>query len=201
MLQRTDEWRKARLGYLTASGMVNLTKTDGATRSNYRAQIITERLTGLSYEGYVSAEMTRGADLEASAKHAYSERYGYPVVDVGFVPHPTITWFGASPDALVGQDGLVEVKCPNTATHLSYWLEQKVPTKYQPQMLAQLACTGRKWCDFVSFDPRLPEDMALFCVRFTPTADDILEVERRAKEFLIEIEHELLIISHRRGRT
>ena len=201
MLQRTDEWLKARLGYLTASGMVNLTKTDGATRSNYRAQIITERLTGLPYEGYVSTEMARGADLEASAKHAYSEHYGYHLVDVGFVPHPTIKWFGASPDALVGEHGLVEVKCPNTATHLGYWLEQKVPAKYQPQMLAQLACTGRQWCDFVSFDPRLPEDMALFCVRFTPSSADILDVERRAQEFLIEVEHQLLTISTLRGKA
>lgn len=201
MLQRTDEWIKARLGYLTASGMSNLTKTDGATRANYRAQLITERLTGLPYEGYVSAEMTRGADLEAGAKHAYSEYYNLPVVDVGFVLHPKIKWFGASPDGLIGKDGLVEVKCPNTATHLTYWTERKVPAKYQPQMLAQLACTGRQWCDFVSFDPRLPEDMALFCTRFTPSADEILDVERRAQEFLIEVEHQLLTISKLRGKA
>lgn len=157
-------------------------------RKGYITQIVTERLTGLAQDFYTTADMQRGIDVEPLAKAAYQASHEL-TDDVGFVKHPLIRWFGASPDALVGSDGLVEIKCPRSTTHLDYIQGGKPPAKYVPQMLAQLACTRRKWVDFVSFDDRFPQHLQLFVVRFSPTEEDIAKFETKVKEFLTEIDN------------
>lgn len=190
--QGTDAWRAARLGRVTASRVADVvarTKSGwGASRANYMAQLIAERLTGTVVEGFTSPAMAHGTQYEAEAIAAYSFRHDAEVAAVGFVPHPTIAMSGASPDGLTGEDGLVEVKCPNTSTHIDTLLGDGVPSKYLLQIQWQLACTGRGWCDFASFDPRLPESMRLF-VRRVPRDDaSIAVLERDVKEFLTELD-------------
>lgn len=191
MEQRTAEWYAARLGKVTASRVADLmarTKTGyGASRANYLAELLCERLTGEQADRFTSAEMQRGTDLEPQARAAYSFIHSTPVEEAGFVIHPVISGFGASPDGLIGDVGLVEIKCPNTATHVEYLLSQAVPGKYVTQMMAQMACTGRSWCDFVSFDPRLPDDLQLFVKRVHRDKDAIAEMEKEIEAFLDEL--------------
>lgn len=189
--QYTDEWYSARLGKVTASRVADVmakTKTGYSTsRQNYMMQLLCERLTGKKEESYSSAAMQRGTEMEPIARAVYEAEKGLFVVETGLVDHAEIKNFGASPDGLVGDDGLIEIKCPNTATHVDFLRTGKPDNKYQWQMLAQMACTGRQWCDFVSFDDRLPEPLQFSCVRFY--RDDI-----RINEMLVEIEkflHEL----------
>lgn len=192
-IQRSEEWFKERLGKVTASriGDILATIRNGnwaASRKNYAAQLVTERLTGKAPEPYQSEAIQWGQDQEEHAKRAYTERTGSEVVDTGFVNHPTVAMSGASPDGLVGEDGLIEIKCPNTATHIETFLErEEVKEQYRLQMLWQMACTGRKWCDFVSFDPRMPEDMQLFIKRFERDDAEIKQVEKAVEEFLREV--------------
>jgi putative phage-type endonuclease len=190
MDQRSDEWFAARLGFATASRMNDsLAGSETAARRNYLIQLVTERLTGQQQESFSSAAMQRGTDLEPVARMAYEATNGF-VDKAGFYKHSSIEWFGASPDGLVGDDGLVEIKCPNSTTHVDYILEGKVPTKYKRQMLAQLACTGRKWCDFVSFDDRLPEHLQLFVVRFEPKPEEIDKLQEGVIKFLNDVQKE-----------
>ena len=191
MEQRSAEWVAARLGRVTGSRVADLmarTKTGfGASRANYMAELICERLTGEQAERYVSVEMQRGTDLEPQARAAYSFLHDVEIEECGFIAHPIIADFGASPDGLIGADGLVELKCPNTATHIDYLLSGDVPGKYQTQMQAQMACTGRQWCDFVSYDPRLPDAMQLF-IRRVPRDDPfIAAMEKDIRAFLDEL--------------
>lgn len=190
--QNTDEWLKLRLGKVTASRVADViakTKTGYSTsRANYMAQLIAERLTGTVAESYTNAAMQRGIEVEPDARAAYIFHADADVIQVGFVEHPTIPMTGASPDGLVGDDGLVEIKCPLTATHLDTLLGEPIPTKYITQMMWQLACTDRKWCDFVSFDPRLPEAMRLFVYRVTREDALIANLENSVREFLAETE-------------
>ena len=189
--QRTEAWFAERAGKVTASRVKDViakTKTGpSASRKNYLAQLVAERMTGQPAESFSNAAMQRGIDLEPFARARYEMFRDVLVEEVGFVSHPSIRWSGASPDGLVS-DGLVEIKCPNTATHIDYMLAGKVPTKYIPQMVWQMACTGRKWVDFVSFDPRMPEDMQLFIVRLDRNEDQIAEHEAEVKKFLSEVE-------------
>jgi putative phage-type endonuclease len=190
MDQQTDEWINARLGSATASRMNDaLAGSETAARRGYLIQLVTERLTGQQQESYNSAAMQRGTELEPVARMAYEATNGF-VDKAGFYKHPSIEWFGASPDGLVGDDGLVEIKCPNSTTHVDYILENKVPTKYKRQMLAQLACTNRKWCDFVSFDDRLPEHLQLFVVRFEPKQEEIDKLQEGVIKFLNDVQKE-----------
>lgn len=187
--QRTPEWIMERLGHATGSRASDiLAGKDTMARKGYITQIVTERLTGLAQDFYTTSDMQRGIDVEPLAKAAYQASHEL-TDDVGFVKHPLIRWFGASPDALVGSDGLVEIKCPRSTTHLDYIQGGKPPAKYVPQMLAQLACTRRKWVDFVSFDDRFPQHLQLFVVRFSPTEEDIAKFETKVKEFLLEIDN------------
>ena len=169
MEQRTEEWFEARMGCVTASRTADLmakTKSGyAASRANYMAELICERLTGERQGGFSSAAMQWGTDIEPQARMAYEIVTGATVVETGFVLHPEIAGFGASPDGLIGDDGLIEIKCPNTATHIKTLLGGKVPSEYVTQMHVQMLCTNRKWCDFVSFDPRLPVDMQMFVSR------------------------------------
>lgn len=195
MLQRNDQWHQDRLGKVTASriaDMVARTKAGwGASRANYRAQLIVERLTGKVSESYTNGAMQHGIDTEDQAKAAYEFYTDRDITPVGFVPHSEIPMAGASPDGLVGDDGLVEFKCPQTATHISTLLGDAVEDRYHKQMQFQMACTGRQWCDFVSFDPRLPPEMQLWIKRVERDDKLIAELEKEAKVFLAEVEETL----------
>lgn len=186
------EWHAARLGKVTASRVADVmarTKTGwGASRKNYMADLIAERLTGMPVEQYTNTAMQWGIDTEAQARAAYAFHRDAEVAEVGFIDHPVIAMTGASPDGQIGTDGLLELKCPNTATHIDTLLNGGVPEKYLLQMQWQLACTGRQWCDFVSFDPRMPERMRLFAVRVLRSEPKILEIESAVIAFLGELE-------------
>lgn len=165
MQQRSEEWYQARLGVVTASRVADImatTKTgEAASYKNYMMQLLCERLTGNVENGYVSEAMQRGIDLEPAARIFYEIHTGNNVTEVGFIKHKSIN-MGASPDGLIGTDGLIEIKCPNTAQHIEVLESGAVPKKYIWQMMAQMECTGRQWCDFVSFDDRLNEEYQLF---------------------------------------
>jgi putative phage-type endonuclease len=203
IVQGSDEWKQLRLGKVTASrvaDMVARTKTGyGASRANYAAQLIAERLTGQPADSYTNAAMQHGTDTEPEAKNAYEFYLGYQIQEVAFVPHPTIPDAGCSPDGLVGDVSMVEIKCPNTATHLDTLLGQSTPARYIDQMQFQMACTGRLRCDFVSYDPRLPEHMRLF-VR-TVERDDkrIAELEAETVAFLDEINARIIQLENLYG--
>lgn len=190
--QGTPEWFAARLGKVTASRVADVIararSTWAASRANYKAELVVERLTGERAPSFNSAAMQWGTDQEPNARAAYELRFDVDVVQVGFVDHPTIAAAGASPDGLVGDDGLVEFKCPNTATHIDTLLGEPIAAKYTTQMQWQMACTGRAWCDFVSFDPRLPESMALIRIRVARDDEMIGSLERNVADFLGEVD-------------
>lgn len=195
MEQRSAEWFAARLGKVTASRVADIvakTKSGYSTsRANYMAELVCERLTGMQGESFSSAAMVWGTNTEPMARSAYESRMAELVEETGFVLHPTIEMAGASPDGLIGDDGLVEIKCPNTATHIDTLLSDGAPSKYMTQMQWQMACTGRKWCDFVSFDPRMPEEMQMFVIRVERNDDVIIELEREVEKFLVELEYKI----------
>lgn len=190
--QGSPEWLALRCGKVTASRVADViarTKTGwGASRANYMAELICERLTGQPAPMFVNDAMRWGTEKEPEARAAYEFRFNCDVAQIGFVPHPAIEMSGASPDGLVGDDGLVEIKAPNTATHLDTLLNQSVPSKYITQMLWQMACTGRQWCDFVSYDPRLPPHMQMFVKRVERDDKAISEMEQAVGDFLKEID-------------
>ena len=194
MEQRTDEWFAARIGKVTASRVADViakTKSGyGAGRANYLADLVVERLTGQKAQGFSNAAMEWGTEQEPHARAAYSAKTGIMVEEVGFIDHPTVAMSGASPDGFA-EEGLIEVKCPNTATHLEYVLAELPPLKYFTQMQWQMACTGRPWCDFVSFDPRLPERLQLLVVRVPRDDDYIAMLETEVKKFLAELDDKL----------
>ena len=190
MEQRTEEWFAARLGKVTASRVADvLTKIksgESASRKNYKMELVVQRLTNKVGESFTNAAMEWGTEQEPFARMAYEAHTGTFVKEEGFVDHPTIEGFGCSPDGIVGE-GLIEIKAPNTANHIETVLENKAPSKYIPQMQAQMACTGAKWCDFVSFDPRVPEDLQLFVVRVERDQEYIDAMEVEVKQFLSEV--------------
>lgn len=192
MEQRSEEWFAQRRGKVTASRIGDILSTlrNGnwaASRKNYAAQLVTERLTGKDPEPFINEHIQWGIDQEAPAREAYTKATGNAVEEVGFVDHPTIGLAGASPDGLIGEEGLVEIKCPTTATHIERLLGAEIPEAYRLQMLWQMACTGRRWCDFVSFDPRLPEDMQVFIQRFERDDKEVKHVENEIEIFLNEV--------------
>lgn len=190
--QGTDAWIAERCGKVTASRMADVMATiktgEAASRANYRAELVAQRLTGQVAENFTNAAMQWGTDNEPFARAEYEIQRGVIVEETGFIQHPSIPMSGASPDGLVGSDGMVEIKCPNTATHIDYLLKGAVPAKYQPQMLWQMACTGRKWCDFASYDPRMPVELQLFVVRFERDDLRLKEAETEVIAFLGEVE-------------
>ena len=190
MEQRTEEWYQARLGKVTASKVASvLAKRDSATRADYLTDLVLERLTGKQQEFYQNEAMQWGTDTEPQARMAYEAETGNLVDELGFIDHPTIANFGCSPDGLVDDGlGLVELKCPNSKTHLSTLLSGKAPSKYIPQMQAQMAVMNRQWCDFVSFDPRLPEDLQLFVIRVNRDDEYIAKLEEEVSIFLEEVD-------------
>ncbi|WP_181708776.1 lambda exonuclease family protein [Chthonobacter rhizosphaerae] len=191
VIQRSPEWHALRLGKVTASrisDMVAKTKSGwGASRANYAAELVAERLTGRPAEAFRTAAMQWGTDTEPDARIAYEWHRDVTVSEVAFVLHPRIPQAGASPDGLVGDSGLVEIKCPNTATHIETLLGQAIPTKYVLQMQWQMACTDRRWCDFVSFDPRMPDALQIHVQRIFRDDEQIAELERETRIFLDEV--------------
>lgn len=189
--QGTPEWFAQRVGKVTASrgrDVVARTKSGpSASRTNYKAELVTERLTGLPVEQYQSAAMKHGNEQQPAAQAAYEFMTDRIVEPIGFVEHPRIPMCGASPDGLVGADGLIEIKCPNTATHIETLLGGKIDHGYIVQMQLQMACTGRQWCDFVSFDPRLPPSMQIHITRVNRDATFIEDLEREIATFLEEV--------------
>ena len=193
MIQRSPEWFAARLGKVTASRIADVMATlkkggEAATRKNYRVQLAVERLTGCQEESFVSGAMQWGTEHEPFARQAYEFITGAEVTEVGFVDHPHIPMSGASPDGLVGTDGLIEIKCPNSATHVEYLMGGAVPSEYVKQMHWQMDCTGRQWCDFVSFDSRLPLELQLFQVRIHRDEALITEIRGAVIDLLQEVE-------------
>ncbi len=196
--QGSEAWLAARAGKVTASRMndvlARIKTGEAAARRDYRAQIVAEILTGKPQEdGYINAEMQWGIDQEPLARSAYEMRQDVLVEQPGFVLHPTIERSGASPDGFAGTFGL-EIKCPKTATHLQYLMDGVAPAKYQPQMLWQMACMGTEAVDFVSFDPRLPEHLQLFVVRFARDDKRIAEMEAEVQDFLAGVDKMLATI-------
>lgn len=191
--QGSAEWLALRAGKVTASRIadVMMAKTTAGYK-NYMADLIVERLTGSKTESFTTSAMQWGVDNEPLARAEYEVKTGGFVDQVTFVEHPSIEMFGCSPDGLIGEDGLVEIKCPNTATHIDYVMADKPPAKYVPQMQCQLAVTGRKWCDFVSFDPRLPDGLQLFIVRLERDDEYIEKMEKEVKKFLDEVNQAVL---------
>jgi putative phage-type endonuclease len=191
IIQGSDEWKQARLGRVTASRVADVVaKTKGgysASRANYMAELIAERLTGVPADKYTNAAMAWGTATEDEARAAYEFQAGVVVEMVGFLAHPTLAMCGASPDGLVGDDGLVEIKCPNTSTHIDTLLGGSIPAKYVTQMLWQMECAGRSWCDFVSYDPRLPGAMSLFVKRLERDEERLSEITKEVEAFLNEL--------------
>lgn len=191
--QGSPEWLALRAGRVTASKIANvlMAKTTAGYK-NYMADLIVERLTGAKTESFTNAAMQWGVDQEPLARAEYEIKTGNFVDQVTFVEHPSIEMFGCSPDGLIGEDGLVEIKCPNTATHIDYVMADKVPSNYVPQMQCHLAVTGRKWCDFVSFDPRLPDGLSMFIVRVERDDEYIEKMEKEVRKFLDEVNQAVL---------
>ena len=197
-LQQTAQWFSDRAGCLTASRVRDILpgKTGKylKSRADLLDDIVAERVTGRARDGFTTAAMQWGIDHEDEARSAYVARNFDPVELVGFVRHPDIPYFGASPDGLVGDDGLIEIKCPSTTTHLRYVRAGVVPEEYRPQILTQLICTGRKWCDFVSYDPRIQErweNLRFFCIRWEPAQDEKDALLAACRRFLAEVDAEM----------
>jgi hypothetical protein len=193
-LQGTDAWKLDRAGNITASQIANVRmkpKKDGSEcvgRRNYKAQIVAEILSGKPCESsFFSPDMLRGQELEQYARAAYEVREGVLVQEVGFIKHPTIERAGCSPDGLVGDDGLIEIKSPKIAIHIEYLLADEVPAEYRPQLIWQLAVTRRDWVDFVSYNDELPTHLQLFVKRFQADQSIIEDFEKDARQFLAEV--------------
>jgi putative phage-type endonuclease len=191
MEQRSDEWFAARLGKVTASRVADVvakTKSGySASRANYMAQLVVERMTNKVAESYSNSAMEWGTEQEPLARAAYEAHSSVLVDEVGMIDHPSVEMSGASPDGLVGADGLVEIKCPTTATHIDTLMGEEAPKKYYDQMQWQMACIGRKWCDFVSYDPRMPEGLQLFVKRVERNDEYIAMLEGEVATFLKEV--------------
>lgn len=193
--QRTEEWFAARLGKVTASKVADViakTKTGySASRENYMAQLICERMTGQKADSFTNAAMEWGTATEPLARAAYEAFKDVLVDEVGIIEHPFLPMCAASPDGLVSIDGMLEIKCPNTATHFDTLLTSKMPNKYMPQVQWQMACANRLWVDFVSFDPRAPEGLQLFVTRIERDDKYILELEAEVNKFLGELDERI----------
>lgn len=201
LIQGSPEWKAARCGSLGASRIADAvarTKTGyGASRANLMAELLTERLTGVPTESFMNDAMRWGQEHEPEARAAYCFRADADVIEVGLIRHPVINGTHASPDGLVGDDGLVEIKCPNTATHLETLLGATVADKYVKQVQWQMACIDRLWCDFVSYDPRLPEEMRLHVTRIHREPAVINQLEKEVTAFIAELDGKVAALRER----
>ena len=169
-----------------ADVLAKIKSGESASRRNYKIQLVSERLTGERQETYVNQAMQDGIDREQFARDRYVQQFG-EVEEVGFIQHPTLE-AGASPDGLVGTDGIIEIKCPMGSTHTETLMTQEVPSKYVPQIQFQLLVTGRKWCDFVSYNPMFPENLQVFVRRVFANKEYQQELEDEVKQFLKEVD-------------
>lgn len=199
--QGTPEWLQLRLGKVTASRVADVlakTKTGvSASRGNYLIELAIQRVTGVVEESFKNDAMAWGTEQEPFARMKYELLKDTFVDEVPFIDHPTIKWFGCSPDGLVGDDGLVEIKAPNSRTHWEYFKAGEAPTKYIIQMQSQMACTGRQWCDFISYDPRMPEASQMLVKRYPRDNKMIADIEKAVKQFLDEVEKEVELMRNR----
>jgi putative phage-type endonuclease len=199
IIQKSPEWFAARCGSLGASQLADvLAKTKsgwGASRANLKAKLAIERLTGHQEEMFTSAAMQWGVDKEDEARVAYSFLTGRNVIEVGLYKHPTIIGSHASPDGLVDDDGCLEIKCPNSATHIETLKSNQVAHKYLLQMQWQMACADRQWCDFVSYDPRMPEHLMLYIQRVQRDDNMLLTLENEVRAFLVEVDEDVKALS------
>jgi putative phage-type endonuclease len=195
--QGTESWFADRLGKVTASRLADVlakTKTGySASRNNYMTQLVLERITGTRAESFTNAAIEWGVTQEPFARAAYEAHTGQMVEEVGFMPHPEIDAAGASPDGLVSDDGMVEIKCPSSSTALEVWLTHSqggnpVDAKYYAQMQWQMRCANRLWCDYVVFDPRMPAKAQLFIYRVERDADWLKVAEAEVLKFLAEVD-------------
>jgi putative phage-type endonuclease len=204
-IQGEPEWHQARAGRVTASrisDMMAKTKSGwGASRGNYLAELVAERLTGTVAQSFTNQAMQWGTEKEPDARAAYQFYSDADVAQIGFVLHPTIDMTGCSPDGLVGESGMVEIKCPNTATHIDTLLAGTIPDKYVKQMQWQMRCCDRAWCDFVSFDPRLPDRMQLFVQRVARDDKLLAEIEHEVLQFLREVDAKVAALTAKYGEA
>lgn len=191
IIQGSEEWHQQRLGKATASRIADIiskTKSGYSTsRENYAVELALERITGARQEMYTNDAMRWGTETEPLARMAYESKTGNIVNEVAMINHPTIAMAGASPDGCIDAEGLVEIKCPNSATHLKTILSGKPDGKYVTQMMWQMACTGRKWCEFTSFDPRFPAHLQIFIKRIQRDDALIASLEAEVIAFLKEV--------------
>lgn len=190
--QGSPEWHSLRCGKVTASRVADImrkTKSGvSASRQRYLGELVAERLTGIPNVGFKSADMEWGNANEASARDHYAFITDATLEEVAFVDHPSIELCGASPDRLVGDDGLLEIKAPATHTHIETLLGAAIDPDYMKQIYWQMACTGRQWCDYCSFDPRMPEELRMLTKRVMRDNIAIAEMEREVEKFLAEVE-------------
>ena len=191
--QGSGEWLKARIGCLTASRMADAMAflkggKESEARRKLKVELLAERLTEMTNDGFVNAAMKWGIETEQEAKDRYEEITGSIIHPCGFALHGDIEYFGASPDGLLSSDGLIEIKCPTSITHMQWLLDGVVPEQHKPQMMAQMIVTGRGWCEFMSYDPRFPDGKDCFIRRFEPTAGELNDVENGALTFLEELD-------------
>ncbi len=193
--QGTLEWKLEKLGHVSAGSVSDILATtksgESKMRDNYKWRLITERITGQVQESYVNDAMVWGIETEEQARITYEITYGVKVTQTGFLKHPAMQWVGASPDGLVGSVGGIEIKCPNTTTHLQTLKSKKAPTKYISQMQMGMWVTNRNWWDFISYDPRLPQALQFFCVRVPRDQEYIDRMEKEVIKFLAEVEKEV----------
>ena len=200
--QGSPEWFQQRLGRVTGSRVHCLIAGGtGAGRKTYLAQLVLERLTGKAEEGFKSFAMERGTELEPDAVKAYQFYHDAEIHEVGFVGHPTIEMAGASPDRLVGALGVLEVKCPLAPAHLDALNGGNIKADYRSQMQWEMACTGREWCDFVSFNPDFPEAMRLHTTRVERDADLIAQLDVATQKFLSDVDREVEKLRFRYGEA
>jgi len=193
LVQGSAEWLQARCGSVGASSATDLmSKGKGGAEStgyaNLRAKVVAERLTGCVVETFKNAYMERGNEDEESAREVYDFVTGNTVNQVGLIKHPTIPFFHASPDGLIGNDGCLELKRKIPALHIAYLLKGTVPSEYIRQMCAQLACTGRQYVEFASYCPEMPEDLQLFVVRYHRNEEAIKEMEAAVMAFNVSVD-------------
>lgn len=192
MEQLSPEWFAARLGKVTASRVADVLATrkgqESTVRAKYKMQLVTERLTNMKTDTYMNQAMQDGIDREPTAREIYEHLKNVKVIETGFVNHHTIEMAGASPDGLVGDDGIIEIKCPIETTHTTNLLEKKLPSKYKPQVQFQLASTKRRWCDFISFNPNFEPRLQLSVVRVERDDEYIEKIEFEILKFLAEVE-------------
>jgi putative phage-type endonuclease len=201
LVQGSAEWRMARCGSLGASAIADAlakTKTGwGASRANVMARLILERLTGVPQDIYQTQAMLDGVEREPEARAAYQFMTSAEVREVGLIMHPILAGTHASPDGLIGEDGLLEIKCPQPAAHLATLLGEPIPQKYIYQMLWQMRCANRAWCDFVSFNPQFPPEMQLFIQRIRRDDAAIFDMEKDIGAFLTELDEKVAALRSR----